>query len=666
MAEKIGRYEILREIGCGRSAVVYLARDPNFQREVAVKVALFKAADDPALFERFLREARAVAALEHPAIVPIYDFGEADGRPFLVMRYLSGGSLAERIRRGSFPIAETARVLQRIGAALDAAHAKGIVHRELKPSNILFDPSGEAFLTDFGIALISETVQSPTGEDILGTPLYMSPEQIRGEGKVDGRTDIYALGIVLFEMLTGKAPFQADTPSGLMMMHLANPTPRLPKNRTDLPESVNTILIRATAKEPEFRFQSASEIGNVLAVVTAPRTGTGAKYSQTDILLQETSIARVDLESDRKESYDTLLEKQASRSALPVAAKSRRGWVKAGGVILGLAAVAGVIAGAAGLLHPGGLFAPPTPSPSPTANPTATVTLAPTIVILLHKTAPTDGAFMTTSPKISWNSGNDAINYEYCVDTTDNDACDRSWVSTESSSTAELSGLTNNATYYWQVRTQLGNAFVYADGGTWWSFIARNQTFADVPIDHPAWPFIEAIYNAKLTGGCTTDPLAFCPEKIVTRAEMAILLLRLKYGSDYVPPAATGWVFTDIPKTHWAAAWIEKLYADKITTGCGYQPMIFCPNQEVTRAAFAVFLLRTKYGVKYAPPKADHFFRDVPVKGQEWMEPWIDQFYREVAASACGTNPLTFCPGQSMPRAEVAELIVRAFHLPMP
>ncbi len=666
MAEKIGRYEILREIGHGGMATVYLAYDPNFQREVAVKVMLREAVDNPTLFQRFLREARTIASLEHPAIVPVYDFGEEDGRPFLVMRYLSGGSLAERIRKGPFPIAQAAKVLQRIGGALDTAHSKGIVHRDIKPSNILFDQSGEAFLTDFGIAMLSETTNSLTGSAVLGTPSYMSPEQIRGEGKVDSRTDIYALGIVLFEMLTGKTPFKADTPAQVMMMHLANPAPRLPRDRNDIPESVNNILVRAMAKEPEFRFQNASEMGSVLAAIAAYRAPGGSNISQTDILLQETSLTRVDLESDQKGRYGALLEKQAARSILPKPAHNRRSWVKAGGVILGLAAVTAVVAGAAGLLRPDGLFAPPTATPTPTVTPTATTTAMPTVAILLNKTAPVDGAFVLTSPTISWDTASGAINYEYCLDTTGNDACDLSWISAESSSTAALSDLKSNATYYWQVRTQLGSEFVYADGGAWWSFTARNQTFADVPIDHPAWEYIEALYNSKVSGGCTKDPLSFCPDQPVTRAMMAVFMVRLFHGVEYKPPAATGRIFADVLKTTWAADWIEQMYADKLTTGCGYNPMIFCPNQAVTREAFAVFILRTKYTPQFVPPDAKHIFSDLPVKGKEWMEPWIEQLYREVNAAACGTDPLRYCPEDPLTRAEAAELIVRAFNIPLP
>ncbi|MGB7537676.1 MAG: serine/threonine-protein kinase [Anaerolineales bacterium] len=293
---KIGRYEILREIGRGGMATVYLARDPNFQREVAIKVLPHEALHDSTLYQRFQREARTIASLEHPAIVPVYDFGEENGQPFLVMRYLNGGSLSAKIKAGPLPVAEAAKVLLRIGDALDAAHAKGIVHRDLKPANILFDQYGNAYLSDFGIAQLSEATSPLTGSAILGTPAYMSPEQIRGDGKVDGRADIYALGIVLFEMLTGRTPFKADTPAQMMMMHLANPTPRLPEGKSDLPDTINGVLIRAMAKDPDLRFQKASELGGVISAIASGQAPDLSETSATYGYFKETSATRIDAE----------------------------------------------------------------------------------------------------------------------------------------------------------------------------------------------------------------------------------------------------------------------------------------------------------------------------------------------------------------------------------
>ena len=204
--QKFGRYEIKAEIGRGGMATVYHAYDPRFEREVALKVLPREMLHDPQFRTRFEREAKTIAMLEHPAIVPVYDFGEEDGQPYFVMRYMTGGSLSDRMKHGPMTIQEVAHLFERLAPALDEAHAKGIIHRDLKPGNILFDQYGEPYISDFGIAKIAATQTNVTGSAIVGTPAYMSPEQAQGEG-IDGRSDIYGLGVILFEMLTGQQPY---------------------------------------------------------------------------------------------------------------------------------------------------------------------------------------------------------------------------------------------------------------------------------------------------------------------------------------------------------------------------------------------------------------------------------------------------------------------------
>jgi tRNA A-37 threonylcarbamoyl transferase component Bud32 len=271
LPQKVSRYEIRSEIGRGGMASVYLAYDPNFGREVAIKVLPRELMHDPTFRARFNREARTIATLEHPAIVPVYDFGEEDGQPFLVMRYLSGGSLVSRIRSGPMPAVEAAKILNRIGSALDAAHSKGVVHRDLKPANILFDQYENAYLSDFGIAHLSDTGGTLTGSMVIGTPAYMSPEQVSGDKKVDGRADIYALGIVVFEMLTGQAPFQADSPLKVMMMQVTAPPPKISETDARLPRGSSAVLEKALAKEPDQRYQKAADFSRAFEDVTAER-----------------------------------------------------------------------------------------------------------------------------------------------------------------------------------------------------------------------------------------------------------------------------------------------------------------------------------------------------------------------------------------------------------
>lgn len=259
-ASFFGRYEIREEIGRGGMAHVYLAYDPTFRRQVAVKVLPPHYLENPLLRARFEREARLIATIEHPAIVPVYDFGEQDGQLYLVMRYMPGGSLVSLIRQGPFPLAQVSELLALLAPALDAVHARGIVHRDLKPGNILLDSFGNPALSDFGIAHLSEATVDLTGAAVIGTPAYMSPEQVRAEVALDGRSDIYSLGIILYEMLTGRQPYQAATPMSIAMRHLTDPVPEILRLRPDLPGSIQVILDRALAKDRDQRYPRAADL----------------------------------------------------------------------------------------------------------------------------------------------------------------------------------------------------------------------------------------------------------------------------------------------------------------------------------------------------------------------------------------------------------------------
>jgi len=260
MADTIGRYQILEELGRGGMAIVYRARDPRFDREVALKVISRAFMEDPQFRERFEREAHTIAMLEHPAIVPVYDFGEEEGQLFLVMRLMRGGTLEDRLKEDGISLKDTLVILERVGAALDAAHKKGIIHRDLKPANILFDEYGAAYLSDFGIARLQESQSTLTGSGIIGTPAYMSPEQVEGVKDLDGRSDIYALGIILFQMLTGQLPFHADTPASLLLKHLTEPVAPPSTLNPSLPPVMDAIIAQALAKDRNERYSTAKAL----------------------------------------------------------------------------------------------------------------------------------------------------------------------------------------------------------------------------------------------------------------------------------------------------------------------------------------------------------------------------------------------------------------------
>ena len=264
-SQMIGRYEVRAELGRGGMATVYRAYDPNFERDVAIKVLPEVFLHDPQFRVRFEREAKTIALLEHPAIVPVYDFGESGSQPYIVMRYMSGGTLSDRLKQGPMTLDETARLISRLSQALDAAHARGIIHRDIKPGNILFDQYGNAFLSDFGIAHLGvEGVTTMTGGGAIGTPAYMSPEQIQGDRKIDSRSDIYAIGVLVYQMLTGLMPYNADTPAKVMMMHVLQPVPQILEVRADLPIGCDAVIARAMAKNPDDRFSTAGELAEAL------------------------------------------------------------------------------------------------------------------------------------------------------------------------------------------------------------------------------------------------------------------------------------------------------------------------------------------------------------------------------------------------------------------
>ncbi len=263
--EAFGKYVVVEVIGRGGMADVYRARHPALDRDVAIKAIHPHLAEEPGFGERFVHEARLVASLRHPGIVQVHDFDVADGRPYMVMEYVGGGTLKDRLAsaraaRGRMTLEETAGFLVPIADALDYAHAHGAVHRDLKPANILLTDAGAPVLSDFGIAKILEDAAfvSATGS-LVGTPAYMSPEQAAGR-RVDARTDQYSLGVVVYEMTTGRVPFTGESPTAVMVQHLQEPPPEPRLLNPDLPPAVEAVVLRALAKDPDARFASAGEM----------------------------------------------------------------------------------------------------------------------------------------------------------------------------------------------------------------------------------------------------------------------------------------------------------------------------------------------------------------------------------------------------------------------
>ena len=335
-------------------ATVYLAFDPISNREVAIKVLPQESMDrldKLALRAMFKRELKLIAALEHPAIVPVYDVGGEDNhQPFFVMRYMSGGSLSEMIQKGRFSLRDAALIIERLAGALDHAHSRGVIHRDIKPDNVLFDASNNPYLSDFGVATYAGAFDPDARRDVIGTPAYISPEQALGEN-VDHRADIYGLGAMLYEMLTGERPFGKDEVVQLALQHVNDPVPNVLRLRPDLPGEVDVIIKKAMSKNRENRYGSALELAHELNKVA---------YEGEPTL----------------QKIPALVDRQAAQAP----AANRSGWLVAG-VLLLLAIAAGAYA-----LRGQMPIVSPSPAP-PTAVPTVAPTLPPTLTVAVQSTA---------------------------------------------------------------------------------------------------------------------------------------------------------------------------------------------------------------------------------------------------------------------------------------
>lgn len=282
IGKQIGNYLITGVLGSGGMAAVYQAQQTNIKRDVAIKVIRPGLADKTQsadFVRRFVREAETTAKLDHPHIVKVFDFGQVEESSYLVMQLVRGGSLAQAIRQGEISFEQAAQWLAQIAGALDYAHKQGFIHRDLKPQNVLLDEMGNAILTDFGIARIMESGESTkltqTGV-VMGTPAYMAPEQWQAR-PIDARTDLYALGVMIYEILTRRTPFETDTPFQMMYAHVYESPPPIRSLRPDLPGTLDQVMNKALAKEPQARFQSGAEFAQAF------RLGLTGQYSAADL-----------------------------------------------------------------------------------------------------------------------------------------------------------------------------------------------------------------------------------------------------------------------------------------------------------------------------------------------------------------------------------------------
>lgn len=261
IGENVGPYRIVEQLGQGGMASVFKAYHAALDRYVALKVLHPAFLEEPNFLARFQREARVVARLEHPHIVPVYDFADHAGQPFLVMKFIEGETLKAKLGRGPLGKGDGLTIIEAVGEALSYAHRQGVLHRDIKPSNILLTSEGGIFLADFGLARIAEAGESTlSGDMMLGTPQYISPEQARGVRNLDEGTDIYSFGVVLYEVVVGRVPFSADTPFSIIHDHIYTPLPMPRSVNPRVPEAVERVLLKSLAKERGDRFATVDEM----------------------------------------------------------------------------------------------------------------------------------------------------------------------------------------------------------------------------------------------------------------------------------------------------------------------------------------------------------------------------------------------------------------------
>ncbi len=342
IGENVGPYRIIEQLGQGGMATVYKAYHASLDRYVALKVLHPAFHQDQTFTMRFQREARVVARLEHTNIVPVYDYAEHEGRPYLVMKYIEGDTLKARLNQGPLTSEEIEHVVNSVGYALAYAHRQGILHRDIKPSNVMIAVDGTMYLADFGLARIAEAGESTMSSDsIMGTPQYISPEQAMGKKDLDAGTDIYSFGVMLYEMVVGRVPFTADTPFSIIHDHIYTPLPLPMTVNPNVPEAVQRVLLKSLAKDRVDRYATIEEL---IKAFKDAWTESGVPMQGTAIVMRTITVKHENLNIANQVVAAPVVENKTPAKDPEPQKKKRSPWMWAGiGALILLCSVAALI-----------------------------------------------------------------------------------------------------------------------------------------------------------------------------------------------------------------------------------------------------------------------------------------------------------------------------------
>lgn len=342
IGEKIGTYEIREAIGAGGMAAVYRAYHARLDRDVALKVIHPAYQTDKDFLTRFEREAQIVAKLEHPNIISVYDFADHNGQPYLVMRYVEGDTLKDVMSERAPTLSEVTRIVDTVAAALDYAHAQGVLHRDIKPSNVMMDSNGTPYLTDFGLARIVQSGESSLSAGMMvGTPFYISPEQASGSHELTERSDVYALGIMLYEMVVGQRPFDGGSPYATIHKQIYEAPPLPSELNPEIPTEVEMVILQALEKDPMNRYASAGELAAAFRDAVQRSGLTQLNPERSSVIQQQPKPAPTEPKPKRKnttaeESVLLLMPEEDSWATLPRDEIARRRIQKRQGELIGL------------------------------------------------------------------------------------------------------------------------------------------------------------------------------------------------------------------------------------------------------------------------------------------------------------------------------------------